>query len=152
MKPSEIRARVMEDHAGLRVDLDRLEALARRVREGDPAKPDVDALRSGAKALLDRLWAHMRWEETWLLPALRGADAWGSERARRLVGDHREQRVLLEFLLDRLLDSARPDRLVFSDVDALLAFLRKDMEEEERDLVDERILRDDVVGIEVETG
>ncbi len=34
----------------------------------------------------------------------------------------------------------------------LIALLRTDMDEEERDLLDERVIRDDVVGIDVETG
>jgi hemerythrin-like domain-containing protein len=150
MRPSEVLAHVREDHEGLRADLERVEALAQRRDDG--SDPDVEVLRREVKALLDRLRVHMQWEDRHLLPALRSADAWGEERARRLVDDHREQRALLDFVLERLHDDARPDELVFSDVFGLIAFLRLDMEREESDLADERVLRDDVVGIEVETG
>ena len=152
MRPSEVRARVLEDHEGLRADLDRLEGLAQRVRRDDCSERDVDALRSDAQTLLDKLRVHMQWEDRYLLPALRSADAWGEERAKRLVDDHREQRALLDFILERLLDDGRPDELVFSDVFGLIAFLRLDMAEEESGFVDESLLRDDVIGIEVETG
>jgi hypothetical protein len=94
----------------------------------------------------------MGWEERHLSPALRDADAWGDERARRLVADHLEQRALLDFILERLSDEERPAALLFSDVFGLIAFLRQDMEEEERDFLSERLLRDDVIAIDVETG
>jgi hypothetical protein len=151
MKPSQVLARVLEDHAALRGDLDRLELRTRRLESG-PTDREAEALRADARRLLDNLRAHMRWEELHRLPALRRADAWGEERATRLIGDHREQQGLLDFVLDRLLDETRPDALVLSDVSALIAFLREDMREEEEGLADARVLRDDVVGIEVETG
>jgi iron-sulfur cluster repair protein YtfE (RIC family) len=151
MKSSEILAHVLEDHAALRADLDRLEVGARRL-QAQPTRHDAASIRRDAQRLLDKLRSHMRWEELHMLPALRGADAWGDERATRLLVDHREQQTLLDFVLDRLLDEARPDALLFSDVFALIAFLREDMRMEEDGLADARVLRDDVIGIEVETG
>lgn len=146
MRPSEVRARVLDDHDGLRGDLDRLEDLTRRIR-GEADECGVLALRGDASVLLQKLQVHMRWEDLYLLPVLRDADAWGEERARRLTTDHREQRALLDFILERLRDEGRPSELVFSDVFGLIDFLREDMEEEERDLLDERVLRDDVIAI-----
>lgn len=149
MKPSEIRTRNLSDHERLRRDLDRLEVLVIDLRAGRAA---LETLRQETETLLARLQAHMHWEETYLLPALREADAWGEERAERLARDHREQRELLDFLNDRLRDEAQPAALVARDVDHLVALLRDDMREEEADLLDERVLRDDVVAIAVETG
>ena len=149
MKPSEIRTRILSDHERLRGDLDRLEALVIDLRGSRAA---LEALRLDAGALIARLQAHMRWEESYLLPALREADAWGEERAERLTRDHREQRDLLSFLNARLRDEAQPAALVARDVDHLIALLRDDMTEEEAELLDERVLRDDVVAIAVETG
>jgi iron-sulfur cluster repair protein YtfE (RIC family) len=149
MKPSEIRTRILSDHERLRGDFDRLEALVSDVRGGRAA---LGTLRMDTGALLARLHAHMRWEESCLLPALREADAWGTERAERLTRDHREQRDLLAFVNARLWDEAQPAALVASDVDHLVALLRDDMREEEAELLDERVLRDDVVAIAVETG
>jgi len=149
MRPSEVRARVLEDHDGLRGQLERLEALAEGTGRGER---EGEGMRRDARALLERLLIHMQWEERFLLPALREADAWGEERAERLLSDHREQRQLLDFILSRLRDAARPEPLVVTDVVHLIAFLREDMVEEERDLLDERVLRDDVVAIDVEAG
>lgn len=150
MQPSEVRKRVLEDHEGLRADLDRLERLKEQIR--CESEGQVRSLRSDASSLLEKLRVHMHWEEKYLLPVLRDTDAWGEERARRLVEDHREQRALLDFILERLHDSVRPSELVLSDVAGLIDFLREDMEEEERDMLDERVLRDDVVSIEMEAG
>lgn len=150
MRPSEVRERVLADHRTLRRDLDRLEALA-RAGVGRVCVSS-DTLRVESERLLARLQLHMHWEERHLLPALREADAWGAERAERLVADHREQRELLDFVLLRLRDATRPARVVVSDIQALIELLREDMREEEAELLDERVLRDDVVGIAVESG
>jgi hypothetical protein len=93
----------------------------------------------------------MRWEESYLLPALREADAWGEERAARLIRDHREQRELFDFLNARLRDEAQPAALVARDVNHLVALLRDDMREEEAELLDERVLRDDIVAVDALT-
>jgi len=151
MRPSEVRTRVLADHERLRRDLERLEALSNGVseRRGDAR---VAALREEAQSFLVRLREHMRWEEAHLLPALRDADAWGRERAERLQGDHREQRELLDFIVARLRDRERPGPVVARDVAGLIDLLREDMREEEEALLDERVLRDDVVAIAMETG
>jgi Hemerythrin HHE cation binding domain len=148
MKPSEVRTRILSDHERLRGDLDRLEALVSDLRGGRAA---LGTLRVDAGALLARLSAHMRWEESYLLPALREADAWGEERAGRLTRDHREQRELLDFLNARLRDEAQPAALVARDVAHLVVLLRDDMREEEAELLDERVLRDDVVAVDALT-
>lgn len=151
MRPSEVRGHVLQDHEGLRRDLDRLEERAKQTRREDPVS-HLPSLLGDAETLLEKLQVHMRWEEVHLLPVLRDADAWGEERALRLERDHREQRALLDFILERLHDTERPNELLYSDVFGLIAFLREDMEEEERDLLDERVLRDDVIAIEMEAG
>jgi hypothetical protein len=143
---------VLSDHRALRAELERLEALAVEVVAQTPEPARVGDLRTDADGLLARLRDHMRWEEAYLLPALRDADAWGEERALRLVADHSEQRELLGFILERLHDKARTDAMVVRDVHGLIALLREDMREEEEELLDERVLRDDVVAIDLEAG
>ena len=61
-------------------------------------------------------------------------------------------RELLRFILERLRDPRRPAVMVAGDVTGLVELLREDMQEEERDLLDPRVLRDDVIGIDVESG
>ena len=149
MRPSEVRERVLADHERLRADFERIEALARAARDG--ALERFSDLRVAGDALLARLLAHMRWEESYLLPALRDSDSWGAERATRLIKDHRDQRELFRFFHSRLgeIDSWPVLAQRLSD---LIALLRDDMAEEERDLLDERVLRDDVVAIDALSG
>lgn len=94
----------------------------------------------------------MRWEDRHLAPALREADAWGEERAAKLDRDHREQRQVLSHCLAAVADESRPASVVARTLIDLVGMLREDIEDEERVLLDERVLRDDVVGIDVETG
>src|SRR5215472_2873155 len=103
MEPSEIRAHVIGDHEHLQKELERVEGLAREILEG--LRMPLAVLRAEAEALVKRLCAHMNWEECYLVPALREADAWGAERAELLVRDHREQRDTLDFALARLNDA-----------------------------------------------
>jgi iron-sulfur cluster repair protein YtfE (RIC family) len=148
MKPSEVRARILSDHDRLREDLERLESLVGELAAGRTAPT---AVRADSVALVARLYSHMRWEESYLLPALREADAWGAERAERLMRDHREQRELLDFLNARLHAQAQPEALLARDVQHLIVLLRDDMREEEAELLDERVLRDDVVAVDALT-
>jgi hemerythrin-like domain-containing protein len=149
MEPSEVRRRVLGDHERLRQDVEQIEGLAKEILEG--LRMPISALRAAAKDLVVRLRAHMHWEESYLLPALREADAWGAERAQHLVRDHREQRDLLDFIVARLDDSTRPAEIVAQDVVHLVDLLREDMRVEEQEFLDERVLRDDVVAVD-ETG
>jgi len=150
MTPGEVRARILADHVAIRGMLLSLEEVARRVRGGELSL--LGALRLEGEALLERLQAHMLWEDLHLAPALREADAWGEERAAKLDGDHREQRQVLAHCLAAVTDQSRPAPVVARTLLDLVGMLREDIEDEERLLLDERVLRDDVVGIDVETG
>ena len=150
MTPGEVRARILADHVAIRGMLLGLEGLADRVRDGDRSL--VGALRLEGEALLARLKDHMFWEDLHLAPALRKADAWGEERAALLDSDHQEQRQVLAHCLSAVNDESRPAVVVARTLIDLVAMLRKDIEDEERLLLDARVLRDDVVGIDVETG
>ena len=150
MTPGEIRARILADHVAIRGMLRSLEHVARQVRAGDHSL--VGALRVEAEAFLHRLGDHLHWEDLHLAPALRQADAWGEERAAQLERDHREQRQVLAHCLAAVNDARRPAAVVARTLDDLAGMLRQDIEDEDRLLLDERVLRDDVVGIDVETG
>lgn len=150
MQPSEVRAHVLRDHEALRGRLEGLEQLCSRVLDGRASS--AAELRDAGLALLSALAKHMAWEDLYLAPALREADAWGQERAARLDADHREQREVLDLALDGLRDDSRPLRVQARRLRDLVALLRDDMVDEEQTLLDARVLRDDVVGIDVETG
>lgn len=150
MQPSEVRDRVLHDHASLRASVETVDSLARRVIEG--GTESIGELRAAAAALLEALQTHMAWEDRHLAVALREADAWGPEREARLASDHREQRQILTHVLAALTDPDRPVRVQARVLRDWASLLREDMREEERELLDAQVLRDDVVGIDVEAG
>ena len=150
MQPSQVRRQILDDHDKLRGMLSSLEALARAVLAGN--RDQAGALRAEGEALHERLLEHMHWEDLYLVPALREADAWGEARAAEVERDHREQRELLGHTLAGLRDQSRPLAALADSLIDLVALLREDMEQEEQASVDARVLRDDVVGIDVEAG
>lgn len=150
MKPSEVRKRILDDHTALRGQLASLESVAGEVLEGD--RRLLGALRLEAETLLEHLQQHMHWEDLYLAPALRTADSWGQERARKLDDDHREQRELLDHMLRSLRDGTRPAPVLARSLRDFVQLLLDDMEWEEQTLVSDRILRDDVIAIGAESG
>ncbi len=150
MKPSEVRRHVLADHVTIRGMLLSVESVAKRVIEEE--RHLVGVLRLESEGLLAFLREHMRWEDRHLAPALREADSWGSARAEQLESDHREQRELLQHSLETIEDQGRPPVLIARNMLDLVRLLREDIEHEESALLDERVLRDDVLGIDVNTG
>lgn len=150
MQPSEVRRRILDDHEFLRVMLVGLEATAQRVLEGEGSL--LGPLRLEGEALLSRLAEHMHWEDVSLRPALLEADAWGEARAEKLDQDHEEQREMLAFVLGSIRDQSRPRDVIARTLLDLVRLLREDMDDEEQVLLDERVLRDDVVAIDAESG
>ena len=150
MRPEEVRNHILAEHARLRERLQDVESLGRGVLAGEAAM--LERLRAAARALLLALSNHMGFEELHLARALRAADAWGCERAERLEREHREQRELLGSALDGLEDESRPPQLLARSLLDLVQLLEDDMRGEEHALLDPRVLRDDVVCIDAETG
>lgn len=147
--PSEIRHRVLEDHARLRQLLARVEALAHRVLGGDLRC--AGDLRTAGRQLTSKLVRHLDLEEEILVPAIRAIDSWGPERARRVLVEHAEQRQQIRDLDRELAVDADADSLA-SELRTFAAILHADMLAEEAAVLDPDLLRDDVVGIDVETG
>ncbi len=150
VQPSEVREKILADHVRLRARLCEIERLAQGVANG--TGDNVDALRKRGDEALADLREHMYWEDDYLGPALLEADAWGEERAKLLADDHREQRLLIDRLSANLRDRARPPLLLAWSLLDFANLLRADMQREEETLLDERVLRDDIVGIDVEAG
>ena len=94
----------------------------------------------------------MSWEDKHLAASLRRIDAWGEEGARRLAEERCEQRERLSHFLEKLRDQARPKQHVARDLLELGSWLRRDMQAEEKTALDPDVLRDDMIGIDVETG
>jgi iron-sulfur cluster repair protein YtfE (RIC family) len=144
MYPSQVRARILEVHRSLRASLDRVVALADAV---DGGTATVGALRAEIDDLARSLRDHDALEDEILAPVLADTDAFADVRTRQLVEHHEAHRRELEQGLQRLVNT-------HSDVGAIallaretMAALRADMDQEERELLDPGVLRDDTITI-----
>lgn len=150
MRPSEVRRRILSEHEQLRLLIAEVDALAERVHSGDVEQ--ASRLREQGCELHRQLCLHLDLEDAILVRALREVDAWGEARAEELATEHRDQRELLAYLVQRLEDTTRPPTLLVQDLLHFTALLRDDMTREEREVLDEELLRDDVIGIDVNSG
>lgn len=149
MRPAEMREHVLREHRDLRARMARVEGLSRAALTGTS---DEQSLRAEARDLIRVLEQHMSWEDEHLLPVLSDADEWGPERVRRMQRDHHEQRELLRYAAAVLDDPSRALELLARTTLDLARLLQDDIEDEEEVLLDPNVLRDDVIGVEVETG
>ena len=140
--PSQVRERILSDHRALRGLLDRVEVLAHELLEGRTSA--ARELREQTRVLEERLREHMALEERILAPALRQADAWGSERVQHFRDDHERQRGVLEQVW-RARDDSRGGLEFALIAWGLVRLLREDMASEERISLNERVLRDDPI-------
>ncbi len=132
MEPSEVRSRVMDDHAELRRLLDEVEVMAIRFEQGHAEV--AGSLREKGKHLYERLAQHLDLEDRILAPALRAVNPSGRQ-ADRLAHEHREQRELLAYLLGRLEKTSMPTTLVARELRNFVGYVRFDMVHEENVLL-----------------
>jgi hemerythrin-like domain-containing protein len=150
LTPSEVRLKVLNEHRHLRVLLSELQTLSRRVATADREAETL--LRERGAALHDFFCQHLDLEDRILFPALRAAGPRGEEQARRMEGEHREQRELMEYILRKILDGARPPLLLARDLGDLAERLHRDICEEEDLMLGEGVLRDDATGVDADSG
>ena len=105
---------------------------------------DAEQVKRAAYALRGILELHMNFEEAHMVPAINEADGFGPERVRHLHAEHADQRKELDLLVDRIREASSPDDLV-SGVTKLANMLRTDIEEEEREYVTDKLLRDSII-------
>ncbi|UCE84709.1 MAG: hemerythrin domain-containing protein [Deltaproteobacteria bacterium] len=140
MKPSEVRKRILEEHAALRRLLAEVEGLAERYEDGSADLAPM--LLERGRTLYESLAAHLDVEDAYLAPALRAAGAEGERRAESLAHEHREQRELLRYLLGRIHELQRPTILIAREVRSFVGYVRVDMEHEEKTILSEAVFRD----------
>jgi len=110
-------------------------AMAGKVSAGD--------LQLAVAALERELLAHLGEEERLLEPILERLDAWGPIRLSLLRAEHAHQRAVLAVLTGR---SAWPaSSLVAGRTLSMCGDLLIDMEFEERELLSEKVMRDDLI-------
>ena len=149
MRLVEMRDRLMRDHAALRARVARVESLSRAALS---SASGIQELRAEARELIRALEQHIGWEDEHVLPVLSDVDEWGPERVQRMQADHLEQRELLRYANSVLDDPSRALELLARTTLDLARLLQDDMEDEEQAVLDPSVLRDDVVGVDVETG
>jgi hypothetical protein len=147
MRPSGVCRRISREHDALRQKLDELREIASALTAG--SEPTVDRALTLARSIWADLHDHLELEDAILLPALRECDAWGAVRAEQLVRHHTEQRAAFSQHSLAGLSTELPAtvaRFLHAVIDDLMA----DMAHEERDVLG--VLRDDVLGVDVEDG
>lgn len=140
MRASRVRKRILVDHEYLRRLLDEVDQRALRVARG--VEEEVGTLRALGLQLLGRFSEHLALEDRLLAPALRRAGRVGRERAERLDADHREQRELLDYLLEKVRDPSRPAAVLAAEWRGFVELLLDDMAQEELTILERELLED----------
>lgn len=145
MKPtnSERRQILRGQHVHLRtiIETARTSALKTLTERGAPGE-----LQAAVMSLQRELLAHLADEETLLEPILPQIDAWGAVRLDLLRAEHAHQRAVLAVLTGHKAWPA--GTVVAGRTLALCDDLLTDMEFEERELLNENVLRDDLILID----
>ena len=137
---SERRQILRAQHCGLRVTIETARGTARSMLA---RKGTVAELQQAVTALQQELLAHLADEERLLVPILPQLDAWGKVRLDLLYAEHAHQRAVLVVLTGK---SAWPAAAVVAGRTlALCDDLLEDMAFEERELLNENVLRDDLI-------
>jgi len=138
---NEDRRRILRgQHVHLRVTIEKARSAASEALEGRVSAGD---LQTAVGALERELLAHLAEEERLLEPILGQIDAWGPIRLSLLRAEHAHQRAVLAVLTGRSAWPAAP--LVAKRTLAMCEDLLVDMEFEERELLNENLLRDDLI-------
>lgn len=142
LRPSQVRARILREHATLRSRLDQLTRETAALQAGDERAVERALALSGE--LLELLGDHLDLEDRVLAPVLKDADSWGDIRAARLLQHHAEQREQLHGIARSSRTQQSPMALA-ALLDALIDDLRIDMDHEERSVLSTELLHDDLV-------
>lgn len=147
-RPSDVSGRICEQQRVLGSSLDELSRVAKTMLTGGPV-----AFARGialTRTLYDELARHIALEAEILVPALRDADAWGTIRADKLVQKLRARRQDLRRL--RKSCERHESTTLGGEIDRFIDDRRSDMAHAERHVLDAGVLRDDVLGIDVDGG
>src|SRR3954454_8554403 len=137
----EERRQILEtQHRGLRALIARVRDTAGDTLEAEGGPPG--ALRNLVGDLHEQMEKHLATEEALLGPVLERIDAWGPVRLDLMRAEHAHQRAVLAVLRsDRA--GGLPSALFAPRVLGLLDDVSADMDAEDKDLLDPRVLRDD---------
>ncbi len=136
----ELRQILCGQHTHLRETIKVAQTAARNLLA---ARASAGELQAAVIALNVELLAHLADEERLLEPILANVDAWGPVRAGLLRAEHAHQRAILAVLTGPTAWPAAT--LVAGRTLSLCDDLLTDMEFEEREFMNEKVLRDDLI-------
>jgi hemerythrin-like domain-containing protein len=143
MDPSVARARLLEQHQGLRDRLELVHGLVRQYASGEAVAEALGAAVAGVATAFDE---HNAFEETLLTPMLAATDGFADVRIARMVGEHTEEhRAFSAFLASPLSEVATGWADFAEEIAA-------HMEAEERTFLHPWVLRDDLVTADTSDG
>jgi hypothetical protein len=142
-RPSEVRSRILAEHERLRAWMSHVEELTSNAL-AEP-EPDRQPLCTAVVALCERFRQHMELEAVLLRPALLDADPWGEEWVLSMETDHAVQLGLVALLEKRAYNPGEVPHVIALLTKGLLGRLREDMQDEEDRLLNENLLKDDLV-------
>jgi len=142
MRPSQVGSRIFSDHERIRATVVEVDTIVKQILAGDEHL--ARRLRERGRYLYKQLGRHLDLEDDILIGALRDIGKAGTQLAHDIELEHREQRALLTYLLERLEDAVNPPILLVRDFLGFTSLLRDDMKAEETHLLAIGLLRDDV--------
>lgn len=140
MRPSEIRAELLEEHRQLRELIAATREIAVQARSGSACGEE---LRARVNELADRMQTHNLREQRLLRDIIPAVDAWGPVRSAIMTAEHIKEHTRLHTALLTLPSTSA--EIAGVGIIALLALLRDHMDREEAAFLTEDVLRDDIV-------
>ncbi|HBQ13429.1 MAG TPA: hypothetical protein DEF51_20565 [Myxococcales bacterium] len=135
--PSRVRAEILESHDRIRARIAEVRRMGTFARNNGALLPQ---LTEATGDLIGTVRDHIEREHRLLVPTLRTIDAWGPERARRLLATHRAQKGLLEHTERVLFRQQCSECEAVDCVEDLARTLERDMAEEERTHIPEKLM------------
>ncbi len=145
MNHEDRRRILVNQHRDLRALIGNVRAAALEVLEN--ATDDSIPLRNLIGELRDAMEKHLATEESLLGPVLERIDAWGPVRLDLMRAEHAHQRAVLAVLRSDRAAALSP-QLLSRRLLGLLDDILTDMDAEDRDLLDARVLRDDIIQLD----
>ncbi len=127
----EVHRRVSAEHAIIKEELAILDEAARLVLETNGDDQAALALRGALWNVYNRFVDHLAMEESHLAPLLRDLDSWGPYRVENMLEEHREQRTVIDALIDECAGGTKSDVELADDTRWFVATITKDIEGEE---------------------
>ncbi|HEY6912493.1 MAG TPA: hemerythrin domain-containing protein [Myxococcales bacterium] len=145
MSHDECRKMLELQHRQLRALIARVRETAFKALKSDyAASAELHVLVGVLRAEIEK---HLMAEESLLGPILERVDAWGSVRLDLMRAEHAHQRAVLAVLRSERAGGL-PAALFAPRVLGLLDDISADMDAEDKDLLDPRVLRDDVIQLD----